>query len=151
MHLCVQGYQFCIFLHFHIGIFGTVPTLWQCLFFYFICRGPLNISLIDHNFVFFNILIDPYTGLLVTPTGDRIYVPATVPSDSDPTCTFCQYTTDPPDSDVRILQRESMCNITQLLTFVEVNIRIYRSKIYDIYLGRSRGRYHISLNDRSLY
>jgi hypothetical protein len=39
----------------------------------------------------------------------------------------------------------------QLLTFVEVKIRIYRSKIYDIYRGRSRGKHHISWNDRSLY
>jgi len=42
-------------------------------------------------------------------------------------------------------------NIIQLLTFVEVNIRIYRSKIYDIYWGWSRGKYYISWNDRSLY
>jgi len=44
-------------------------------------------------------------------------------------------------------------SIIQLLTFVEVNIRIYRSKIYDIYRGRSRGKYniHVSWNDRSLY
>jgi hypothetical protein len=44
-------------------------------------------------------------------------------------------------------------DIIQLLTFVEVNIRIYRSKIYDICRGRSRsrGKYHISWNDRSLY
>ena len=42
-------------------------------------------------------------------------------------------------------------DIIQLLTFVEVNIRIYRSKIYDIYRSRSRGKYHISWNDRSLY
>ena len=40
-------------------------------------------------------------------------------------------------------------DIIQLLTFVEVNIRIYRSKIYDICRGRSRGKYHISWNDRS--
>jgi hypothetical protein len=39
----------------------------------------------------------------------------------------------------------------QLLTLVEVNIRIYHSKIYDIYWGRSRGKYHVSWNDRSLY
>jgi hypothetical protein len=31
----------------------------------------------------------------------------------------------------------------QLVTFVQVNIRIYRSKIYDIYQGQSRGKYHI--------
>jgi len=35
------------------------------------------------------------------------------------------------------------------LTVVEVNIRIYRSKIYDIYRGRSRGKYDTSWNDRS--
>ena len=42
-------------------------------------------------------------------------------------------------------------NNIQLLTFVEVNIRIYRSKIYDIYRGQSWGKYHISWNDRSSY
>ena len=38
-------------------------------------------------------------------------------------------------------------NNMQLLTFVEVNIMIYRSKIYDIYRRRSQGKYHISLNE----
>jgi len=32
----------------------------------------------------------------------------------------------------------------QLLTFVEVNLRIYRSKINNIYRSWSRGKYHIS-------
>ena len=146
--LGVSILPFPTFSYWNIWNCADIVVVFVC---YFICRGSLNISLIDHNFVFFNILIDPYTGTLVSPDGDRIYVPATGSSDSDPTCTYCQYTTDPPDSDVRILQRESMYNIIQLLTFVEVNIRIYRSKIYDIYLGRSRGRYHISWNDKSLY
>jgi len=39
----------------------------------------------------------------------------------------------------------------ELLTFVEVNIRIYCSNIYDIYRGWSRGKYHTCWNDRSLY
>jgi hypothetical protein len=37
--------------------------------------------------------------------------------------------------------------IIQLLTFVEVNIRIYHSKIYDIYQGFGLGKYHISWNE----
>ena len=43
--------------------------------------------------------------------------------------------------------------IIQLLIFVEDNIRIYRSKIYDIYWGlpKGRGKYHLSWNDRSFY
>ena len=51
----------------------------------------------------------------------------------------------------------------QYSLLIEVNIRIYRSKIYeiyrghhrskiyDIYRGQSRGKYRISWNDRSLY
>ena len=41
--------------------------------------------------------------------------------------------------------------IKQLLTFILINIRIYRSKINDIYLGFGLGKYHISWKDRSLY
>ena len=42
-------------------------------------------------------------------------------------------------------------NNIQLLTFVEVTIRIYRSKIDDIYRGQNRGKYHLSWNDRYWY
>jgi hypothetical protein len=44
-------------------------------------------------------------------------------------------------------KRKRLCpsrrmDIMQLWTFIEVNIRIYRSNIYDIYRGQSRGKYH---------
>jgi hypothetical protein len=42
-------------------------------------------------------------------------------------------------------------NIIQLLTFVEVNVRIYRSKIYDIYRGRTRGKYNTFRNELHPY
>jgi len=35
--------------------------------------------------------------------------------------------------------------IEQLLTFISINIRIYRSKIYDIYLGFGLGKYKYTL------
>ena len=35
-------------------------------------------------------------------------------------------------------------NIMQLLTFVEVNIRIYRSKIHDIYRGRKSFNFRVT-------
>lgn len=68
----------------------------------------MKLTKVSNNLFYLYFLSDQYNmGSIVTPIGERIYVPDTVPSDSDPTCTFCQYTTDPPDADVRILQRES--------------------------------------------
>jgi hypothetical protein len=44
-------------------------------------------------------------------------------------------------------KRKRLCpsrrmDIMQLWTFIQINIRIYRSNIYDIYRGQSRGKYH---------
>jgi hypothetical protein len=41
--------------------------------------------------------------------------------------------------------------IKQLLTLISINIKTYRSNMYDIYLGCGLDKYHISWNDRSLY
>ena len=58
--------------------------------------------------------------------------------------------------------RNKNYTIIQLLSFVEINIRIYQSKKYDIYRGHllknmifteanGRGKYHVSWIDKSLY
>lgn len=72
---------------------GETKYLYMCV----------KLTKVSKDLFYFYLLADPSTD--VSP-NDRIYVPDTLLTDSNPTCTFCQYNTDPPDDDKRILQRE---------------------------------------------